>query len=155
MKLSRLSLIPLLVAGSLLAQEPPLDEFQKMLQGFLLMLEQSQKSLQELSQTEQKPIPEERRSFQLYYKQIDNKADVEKRNDLLVKTQIEYKFLKDKDIPASTIMTIVRDGEVELYGKVHSPAIAERAMDLALRVRGVRRVTSYLIIKRLSQKVKL
>ncbi|NPA83796.1 MAG: BON domain-containing protein [Epsilonproteobacteria bacterium] len=130
----------------LMAQEP-VDELQKALQAFLLLLEQSQRSLQELTQTDQEPIPEAKNSFLVYYRHIENKAPVEPRNDLLIKTQIEYKFIKTKGIPASTIMTIVRNGSVELYGKVHSKESARKAMDLALRVKGVREVTSYLIIK--------
>ena len=132
----------------LLAQEDPAQELQKALQGFMVLLEQSQKSLKELSETEQQPVPEEENSFSLYYKKVTNAAKVEKRNDLLVKTQIGYKFLREKDIPSTRILILVRDGNVELYGKVHSEKIAQKCIDLALKVRGVKSVTSYLIIKK-------
>jgi phosphopantothenoylcysteine synthetase/decarboxylase len=81
----------------LFAQEDPTKELQKALQGFMLLLQESQKSLQELSQTDQKPIPEEKNGFSLYYKRVQNAAKVEKRNDLLIKTQIGYKFLREKE----------------------------------------------------------
>jgi osmotically-inducible protein OsmY len=135
---------------ALCAKEPPPDpmpELQQALQGFLLFLQQAQKSVQELAESDQQAIPEEKEGFTLYHKRLENEAQVQKRNDLLVKTQIEYKFFKEKSIPTSTTLVIVRNGNVELYGKLHSIEAAKKAMELALSVKGVKSVTSYLIIK--------
>ena len=135
----------------LLAQEDPTQELQKALQGFMLFLQESQKSLKELSQSDQKPIPEEKNGFELYYKKVFNAAKVQERNDLLIKTQIGYKFLREKEIPSSHILILVQNGNVELYGKVHSPKTAQKCIDTALKVRGVKSVTSYLIIKEVAK----
>jgi len=144
--------LSLLIALPLAAQEPtpaqdPAQELQQALQGFLLFLQQAQKSVQELAETDQQAIPEEKEGFTLYHKRLENEAPVQKRNDLLVKTQIEYKFFREKSIPTSTTLVIVRNGDVELYGKLHSIEAAKKAMELALSVKGVKSVTSYLIIK--------
>jgi len=132
---------------NLQAQEEPSQELDQALQSFMLLLEKTQKSLKEISQMEQKAIPEEANSFQLFYKKITNKAKVEKRSDLLIKTQIEYKLLRAKEIPSSSILVLVRNGKVELFGKVYDKKSALEAMDIALHIRGVKEVVSYLIIK--------
>lgn len=150
-------LISSLLAGlilniSLLAQEQPTDpadELEKALQGFMLLLEKSQKTLKELSDTTQSAVPEEKDSFTLFYKRVQNAQKVEKRNDLLIKTQIEYRYLREKEIPSTLILVIVKDGKVQLFGKVYSKKSALKAMDVALHTKGVKEVTSYLIIKEL------
>ncbi len=141
----RSSLAALLFASSLFAQ--PNDELQKTLEEFLLLMEKSTQTLKSLSQSEQNAIPEEKYSWQLFYKDVINKAKVKQRNDLLIKTQINYKFLVQKEIPNSTILVNVKDGVVELYGKVHSKETALKAIDIALHTTGVKEVISYLIIK--------
>ncbi len=130
----------------LLAQKPDPD-IEQALQQFMLLLEKASEAAKDISQTDQRVIPEEKSTFNLYYKHITNQAPVQKRNDTLIKAQISYKFFTDKEIPASTIMIIVREGSVELYGKTLSKEAAQRAIDQALKVRGVKEVTSYLIIK--------
>ena len=130
----------------LFAQQPD-AEIEKALEQFILLLEKASEAAKDLSKTEQQVIPEEKSTFTLYYKRVENKASVEKRNDALIKAQISYKYFTDKEIPASTIMIIVRNGSVELYGKTLSKAVAQKAIDLALKIRGVKEVTSYLIIK--------
>ncbi len=134
----------------LVAQSPnedPSQELQKALEQMLLLLEKSSEVVKDLSKTEQKVIPEAKNSFWLYYKHIDNKASVEKRNDLLLKAQIQYRLAVAKDIPSSTILVVVHDGAVELYGKVHKKETADKAIQTTLHTRGVKEVTSYLIIK--------
>jgi len=130
----------------LFAQQPD-AKIEKALEQFILLLEKASEAAKDLSKTEQQVIPEEKSTFTLYYKRVENKASVEKRNDALIKAQISYKYFTDKEIPASTIMIIVRNGSVELYGKTLSKAVAQKAIDLALKIRGVKEVTSYLIIK--------
>ncbi len=131
----------------LLAQEPSPEDLQKAMQNFLLLMEKSTEALKEMSQTEQKAVPESRNSWMLYYKEVKNGAKVQKRSDILIKTQIEYRYFRDQNISASTILVTVRDGIVELYGKVHSTEAAQKAIDLALTTRGVKEVISYLIVK--------
>ncbi|SMC08541.1 BON domain-containing protein [Nitratiruptor tergarcus] len=141
------SLAIIALAMNLFAQEPQDDELQKALQNFLLMMEKSTQTLKELSENEQNAIPEEKDSWQLFYKDVKNSAQVKKRNDLLIKTQINYKFLTQKDIPSSTILVTVKDGVVELFGKLYSKKSALKAIDIALHTAGVKEVVSYLIIK--------
>ncbi len=142
-------LITLACTLPLLSQpnQEPSQELQKALEQMMLLLEKSSEVVKDLSKTEQKVIPEAKNSFWLYYKHIDNKAKVEKRNDLLLKAQIQYRLAVAKDIPSSTILVVVHDGAVELYGKVHQKAIADKAIQTTLHTRGVKEVTSYLIIK--------
>ena len=124
------------------------EDLQKALQNLVILMEKSASSLKELSSDEQKAIPEEQNSFQLYYRVVQNSLSVKPRNDLLIKTQIQYRLLRTKDVPYSTILVLVRDGKVELYGKVHSQKTAEKILDIALHTKGVKQVTSYLIIKK-------
>ena len=139
-------IILLLLPAWLFAQQPDV-EIQKALEQFMLLLEKAGEAAKDLSQTDQQVIPEEKSTFTLYYKRVENRASVEKRSDALIKAQISYKFFADKEIPASTIMIIVRNGSVELYGKTLSKEAAQKAIDQALKVRGVKEVTSYLIVK--------
>ncbi len=141
----RNSLITLLFPLALFAHQ---DDLQKALQEFLLMMEQTTKTLKEFSQSQQTPIPEEQNSWQLYYKVVQNGAKVEKRNDLLIKTQISYQLLKAKSIPSSLLLVVVKDGVVEFYGKLYSQKDADKAIDIALHTRGVKKVISYIIIKK-------
>ncbi len=134
-----------LISGAFAQDES--KELDQALQSFMLLLEKTQKSLKEISQMEQKAVPEEKSGFQLFYKHLLNDAKVEKRSDLLIKTQIDYRLLRQKDIPSSQILVLVRDGAVELYGKVYDKKSALKAIDIALHTRGVKEVTSYLIIK--------
>ncbi len=140
----RNSLVALLFPLALFAQQ---EDMQKALQEFLLMMEQTTKTLKDLSQTQQTPIPEEQNSWQLYYKVVQNGAKVEKRNDLLIKTQISYQLLKEKSIPSSLLLVVVKDGVVELFGKLYSQKGADKAIDIALHTRGVKKVISYIIMK--------
>jgi len=140
-------LLTVMLSSTLFAKENPSQQLDEALQSFMLFLQKTQKSLKDISQMEQKAVPEEANSFQLFYKKLTNKAKVENRSDLLIKTQIEYKLLRAKDIPSSLILVLVRDGKVELFGKVFDKKTALKAMDLALHVPGVKEVTSYLIIK--------
>ncbi len=113
----------------------------------MLLLEKSTEALKDISKTEQNVVPEAKNGFLLYYKTIKNQANVEKRNDLLLKAQIQYRLAVAKEIPSSNILVLVRDGSVELYGKLHDKKMADKAMDIVLHTRGVKDVTSYLIIK--------
>ncbi len=142
-------LITLACTLPLLSQpnQEPSQELQKALEQMMLLLEKSSEVVKDLAKTEQQVVPEAKNSFWLYYKHIDNKAKVEKRNDLLLKAQIQYRLALDKDIPSSTILVVVHDGAVELYGKVHHKATADKVIQTTLHTRGVQEVTSYLIVK--------
>ncbi len=123
------------------------DQLDKALQSLMLLLQKTKEAAKELSDTTQKTIPEKEGVFQLYYKVVKNAAKVEKRNDLLIKTQINYHLLRKKDIPSSFILVLVKDGDVELFGKVYSKEMADEVIHIALQTKGVKRVTSFLIIK--------
>ncbi len=142
-------LITLACTLPLLSQpnQEPSQELQKALEQMMLLLEKSSEVVKDLAKTEQQVVPEAKNSFWLYYKHIDNKAKVEKRNDLLLKAQIQYRLALAKDIPSSTILVVVHDGAVELYGKVHHKATADKVIQTTLHTRGVQEVTSYLIVK--------
>ena len=142
-------LITLACTLPLLSQpnQEPSQELQKALEQMMLLLEKSSEVVKDLAKTEQQVVPEAKNSFWLYYKRIDNKAKVEKRNDLLLKAQIQYRLALAKDIPSSTILIVVHDGAVELYGKVHHKATADKVIQTTLHTRGVQEVTSYLIVK--------
>ena len=131
----------------LLAQEPSQEDIQKALQNFLMLMEKSTETLKEMSQTEQKAVPEAKNGWMLYYKDVKNSAKVQERSDILIKTQIEYRYFRARDLGASTILVVVRSGIVELYGKVLGTQQAKKAIDLALTTRGVKEVISYLIVK--------
>ncbi|BCD68819.1 BON domain-containing protein [Nitratiruptor sp. YY09-18] len=144
------SLFILLLPLFLLAQQPKendVTQMQEALQQFMLFMQKATESLKDLSTTKQKAVPEDEHSWMLYYKKLKNAHIPQKRNDLLIKTQLEYNFLTDKSIPSSTILVTVHNGRVELYGKVNSKETADKALDIALHTRGVKEVVSYLIIK--------
>ncbi len=143
--------LPLLAQSPNKSDQEPSQELQRALEQMMLLLEKSSEVVKDLAKTEQKVVPEAKNSFWLYYKHIDNKAQVEKRNDLLLKAQIQYRLALAKDIPSSTILIVVHDGAVELYGKVHHKAIADKVIQTTLHTRGVKEVTSYLIIKELAK----
>ncbi|BAF70817.1 BON domain-containing protein [Nitratiruptor sp. SB155-2] len=138
-------LLILLFAFHLHAQTE--DEIQKALQNLIILMEKSASTVKDFSQNRQPAIPEEQSSFQLYYKQVQNGAKVAKRNDFLIKTQIQYRLLKAKHVSSNDILVLVHNQKVELYGKVHSTKEAEEIINTTLHTKGVRSVTSYLIIK--------
>ncbi len=144
MRLKSSIVILLLCITSLFAQTE--DDLQKAMQNLVILMEKSAATLKEITESNQKAIGVEKKSWMLFYKDIKNSAKVEKRNDLLTKTQIEYRFIKDKDIPNSTILVVVRDGIVELFGKVPGKKTALQAIDTALHTKGVKEVISYLVI---------
>jgi osmotically-inducible protein OsmY len=150
MRLNKIFFIPIFTLALFAQSETQTqDELQKALQSFMLLLEKSQMTLKELTDTTQSATPKESDNFELFYKRIKNTQKIEKRNDILIKTQIGYKFLQDKDIPSTQILIIVKDAKVELYGKIYSKKIALKMLDIALHTKGVKEVTSYLIIKEL------
>jgi len=129
------------------SQEGPAFEIEKAIEGFILLLQKATQTAKDLSQTEQEVIPEEKGIFKLYYKEVGNKAKVEERSDALIKAQVSYRLFANKKVPASTLLVVVKDGEVELYGKALGEEGANEAIKEALKVRGVKVVRSYIIIK--------
>ncbi|NPA03754.1 MAG: BON domain-containing protein [Epsilonproteobacteria bacterium] len=156
-KLLSLLLVPIMLSATEPApKDNPVElEFEKALEGFILLLQKATETAKDLSQTEQEVIPEEKDTFRLYYREVSNKAKVESRNDTLIKAQVSYKLYANKKIPASTLMVVVKDGEVELYGKALGEEGVEEAIKEALRVKGVKSVTSYVIIKKPATTTKL
>ena len=144
---SRLSILVLCL--NLQAQTD--DELQKALQNLMLLMEKSASTLKEFSQDNQPAVVEEESGFELYYKVIKNAAKIEKRNDLLIKTQIQYRLIRQKEIHSGSILVLVHNQHVELFGKVHSKKEADRIIDIALHTKGVRSVTSYLIVKKVKK----
>ena len=71
-------------------------------------------------------------------------------NDKAIADSINQRMLGGDLTKAVTIHSVVRNGEVDLYGNVPHQAIADRAIRTALATPGVRRVNSHLTVVRLS-----
>ncbi|BCD60990.1 MULTISPECIES: BON domain-containing protein [unclassified Nitratiruptor] len=147
---SRLLLIPLFTFH---LQAQTEDEVEKALQNLMILMEKSASTIKDFTQNRQPATPEEQSSFQLYYKQVQNGAKVEKRNDFLIKAQIQYRLLRAKNVSFNSLLIVVHNQNVELYGKVHSEKEAEDIINTTLHTKGVRSVTSYLIVKKLKRVV--
>jgi hyperosmotically inducible protein len=71
-------------------------------------------------------------------------------DDARIDTVIKAKYILDRDVSAVDISVDVSDGRVVLSGRVGSPAIIGRAMELALDTDGVKSVSSDLTIRPLN-----
>jgi len=80
---------------------------------------------------------------------INKKFDKSKDaiNDMRINAAIKYAFLMSENIHSMKIDVDVKDGVVELFGKVKSNEEAEEAMQIALSMRGVRAVKSLFFIE--------
>ena len=89
-------------------------------------------------------------------KQVDNKIDIEtkdasvgdKINDGVITTKVKASFFSDSIIESSDISVMTRDGEVQLSGFVENQAQVDRAIELAGKVAGVKRVLNEMSIKK-------
>lgn len=86
----------------------------------------------------------------VYTKEFVNKSyekGKESVNDTLIHGAIKYAFLVSKDIHSLKINVDVKDGVVELFGKVKSSQEAEKAIQIASSTKGVWAVNAFFIIK--------
>jgi len=86
----------------------------------------------------------------VYTKEAVNKSYHEGKdavNDTRIHAAIKYAFLMSEDIHSMKIDVDVKDGVVELFGKVKSSKEAEKAMQIALSTRGVLAVKSLFLIE--------
>jgi len=86
----------------------------------------------------------------VYTKEAVNKS-YEKSKDAISDTRIhaaiKYAFLMSSDIHSIKIDVSVKDGVVELFGKVKSDYEAQKAMQIALSTKGVIAVKSFFVIE--------
>ena len=86
----------------------------------------------------------------VYTKEAVNKS-YEKSKDAIadarIHAAIKYAYLMSEDIHSMQIDVDVKDGVVELFGKVKSAQEAEEAMQIALSTKGVWAVKSFFVIK--------
>ena len=68
-------------------------------------------------------------------------------SDVRIHAAIKYAFLMSKNVHSMKIDVDVKDGLVELFGKVKSIQEAEEAMMIALSTKGVRAVNAFFAIR--------
>ncbi len=86
----------------------------------------------------------------VYTKEAVNKSYQEGKdaiNDTRTHAVIKYAFLMSEDVHSMKIDVDVKDGVVELFGKVKSSEEAEEAMQIALSTKGVRGVKALFFIE--------
>ncbi len=86
----------------------------------------------------------------VYSKKAVNKSyekGKDKANDILIHTAIKYAYLVSSDIHSMKIDIDVKDGVVELFGKVQSAEEAEKAIQIALSTKGVSVVNALFSVK--------
>lgn len=86
----------------------------------------------------------------VYIKEAVNKSyekGKDATSDTLIYAAIKYAFLMSKDIHSMQINVDVKDGAVELFGKVKSAEEAEKAILIALSTKGVWVVKSFFVIR--------
>ncbi len=86
----------------------------------------------------------------VYAKEVANKSYQKSKNaisDTRIHAAIKYAFLMSSDIHSMKIDVSVKDGVVELFGKVKSDYEAQKAMQIALSTKGVSVVKSFFLIE--------
>ena len=86
----------------------------------------------------------------VYSKEAVNKSYQKSKdivNDTRIHAVIKYAFLMSEDVHSLKIDVDVKDGVVELFGKVKSSEEAEEAMQIALSTKGVRGVKALFFIE--------
>lgn len=81
-----------------------------------------------------------------YYVGKDDRTLGEITDDATITSTINTRFVKDKQVSALDINVDTRRGVVTLYGSVASHSIANRAVEIAQGVKGVRQVISKLTV---------
>lgn len=87
----------------------------------------------------------------VYTKEATNKLykkSKSKVNDALILGAIKYAFLMSSEIHSMKIDVSVKDGIVELFGKVKSNNEAQEAMQIAISTKGVYAVKSFFMIEK-------
>jgi hyperosmotically inducible protein len=69
-------------------------------------------------------------------------------DDASITSAINSRFVRDELVRAVDIHVVTRQGIVTLTGMVDSPAVSQRAVQLARGIHGVRRVDSRLTVRR-------
>ena len=68
-------------------------------------------------------------------------------DDQTIETKVKAALLGAPDVSGTSVSVEVRNGEVQLSGFVKSRAEAQRAIELAQRVDGVRKVTNKISVR--------
>ena len=87
----------------------------------------------------------------VYTKEVANKSYKKSKNivnDTMILSAIKYAYLMSPDIHSMKIDVSVKDGIVELFGRVQSNHEAQEAMQIALSTKGVWAVKSFFMIER-------
>jgi osmotically-inducible protein OsmY len=87
----------------------------------------------------------------VYTKEVANKSYEKSKNvanDTIILGAIKYAYLMSPEIHSMKIDVSVKDGIVELFGKVKSNHEAQEAMQIALSTKGVWAVKSFFMIER-------
>lgn len=81
-----------------------------------------------------------------YYVGKDDRTLGEITDDATITSTINARYVKDSRVSALDINVDTRRGVVTLYGSVASQQIADRAVEIARSVKGVRQVISKLTV---------
>ena len=81
-----------------------------------------------------------------YYVGTDERSVGEVTSDATITSTVNSHYIKDGMVKARTINVDTYNGVVTLYGTVPSQAVADRAVEIARGVKGVRQVVSKLSI---------
>jgi len=87
----------------------------------------------------------------VYTKEVVNKSYKKSKdmaNDTIILGAIKYAFLMSPEIHSMKINVSVKDGVVELFGKVQSNHEAQEAMQIVISTKGVVAVKSFFLIER-------
>lgn len=67
-------------------------------------------------------------------------------DDMSVQAAVKTRLMNDKEINGLNINVEVVKGVVSLYGRIQTPTLRKKAVDIATRVRGVSRVEDRLTL---------
>lgn len=80
------------------------------------------------------------------YREGESRTVGEFTDDVAIQSRVKLALLNDQDIKGLRINTEVKRGVVSLYGRVGSHELKQRALQLAVGVKGVKRVEDRLSI---------
>lgn len=152
MKKPLLLLVPLMLFANPNGSEYNESEFNKSIDETFnrlkILLVKSGAMMKELAQdpTYQEFIDQSSHKANLYYKNIESNVS-KTSNDMMIKSEIIYKLVRDKEIGSKNIMVLVNNGDVELYGKAPSRTLINKIFALAKAINDVKSVESFIIIK--------
>lgn len=152
MKKPLLLLVPLMLFANPNGGEYNESEFNKSIDETFnrlkILLVKSGAMMKELAQDPayQEFIDQSSHKANLYYKNIESNVS-KTSNDMMIKSEIIYKLVRDKEIDSKNIMVLVNNGDVELYGKAPSRTLINKIFALAKAINDVKSVESFIIIK--------